>query len=385
MRAIHIASFGGNIGDILNHNGFYKTIGKDIGLDQVTQIEIRRFYKNALPSEKLSFSDDLLNEINTYDILILGGGGFFDLRWSYSHTGTTLDLSQDFIDGIKIPVIVNAMGYHEFFRDTSLDNCKAFGQFITTILNNGWFLSFRNDGSTARFRKRFGNLGNNYLLTVPDNGFFAIDKNQLSAIGIKRKEKVIGFCITNDLFCGEYNGNLSINEFNHQITDIIALLSERYQIVLFPHTPDDVATIGSLFRELPSRSKRYNIVIAPYNSNGSDSIFELARYYNSCDLIVGMRFHSLIMGLQLGCPTIALAGHQQIEDFYCEIGLTDYYIRLDSRDFSCYLLNSITEILNNAISITNQIENLNHKMKDLNRKYAHSLIQFLTQNNILSL
>ena len=102
MNVIHLASFGGNYGDVLNHQGFYNTVGKKLGFDHINQIEVRRFYKNASPCEKLLFNDDFVKEVNKHDLFVVGGGGFFDAKWEYSNTGTTIDFNDSFIDGIKI-------------------------------------------------------------------------------------------------------------------------------------------------------------------------------------------------------------------------------------------------------------------------------------------
>ena len=382
MKVMHIASFGGNIGDILNHYGFYKTIGTRIGIDYSEKVEVRRFYKNASPNEKLTFSSKFLREVNEYDVLIIGGGGFFDARWPYSHTGTTIDFSDDFISGIKIPVIVNAMGYHEFYSQTDQEVQKLFGQFVRKVIDKGWFLSLRNDGSFARFRRRYGSLGENKILCVPDNGFFALDKAVVQAAAIRRREKVIGLCITNDLFCSEYNGNLTADSFNEKIVNVIATLSEQNQIVLFAHTPDDIVTIGYLFQKLSSSCKRYNIVVAPFNPNGETPFIELAQYYQACDCIIGMRFHSLILALQLHKPTIALSGHAQIEDFFQDLGLSDYCVCLNNTDFDKKLIRLLNMALDYRTVLSTMIRDIHDSLCKKNSEYAERIAEYLTTFNI---
>lgn len=110
---MHIASFSGNIGDVINHNGFYTAC--NIKLDDVVQLEMRRFYRNA---NDLAFDDELAAYINTFDRLIIGGGAYFDIRYAESATGTTLDMKNDFIAKINIPVLVNAMGVDVDWGDT---------------------------------------------------------------------------------------------------------------------------------------------------------------------------------------------------------------------------------------------------------------------------
>lgn len=376
MNVLHLASFGGNYGDILNHQGFYKTIGEALRFDNVKRIEIRRFYKNASENERLFFNEDFANEINAHDLFVIGGGGFFDAKWAYSSTGTTIDMNDTFIDSIKIPVIVNGMGYHEYFEETTPEICKKFISFIEKVVKKGWFISFRNDGSLKRFQDRYKNKFDNYIIEVPDNGFFGVDKETIKDNPIIKEKTTIGLCITNDLFTKDYNGKLTTGNFNKKIINVLIELSEQYQLMLFAHTPDDVSRIGDIFNNLPNSVKRYNIVISPYCPYGENSVYEMARYYNACDIIVGMRFHSLIMGLQLRKPTIALANHAQIGDFFEGLGLEQYRILLNNNSFDKQLIHKIREVLNDDGTIQN-IEVILNRIKVQNQKYKNRLLDFI--------
>lgn len=376
MKVLHLASFGGNYGDILNHQGFYKTIGKTLNFDHVEQIELRRFYKNASEKEKLSFDESFAKEINSYDLFVLGGGGFFDAKWSYSNTGTTIDMSDSFIDSIKVPVIINGMGYHEYFEETTPEVTKKFIAFIDKIINKGWFVSFRNDGSLKRFQNRYGHKYDNTICSVPDNGFFGIDKGIKYDVPFAKDKATIGFCITNDLFTKAYNGELDIDSFNNRIVDVLTELSNQYRIVLFTHTPDDVSKAGFFFNSLPNSVKRYNIIIGPYCPNGAESVYEMTRYYKACDIIVGMRFHSLIMGLQLEKPTIALANHSQIGDFFEELGLEKYRVMLNSLSFSEQLIEKIGKI-KIGDTISKEVHSVISKLKSQNIDYQNKVISFI--------
>ena len=380
MRVLHLASFGGNFGDVLNHQGFYNTVGKALDFQSIKQIEVRRFYRNASEEERLFFNDEFVKEINSYDLFVLGGGGFFDAKWAYSNTGTTINFNDSFIEGVKVPVVVNAMGYHEFFNETTPEICAKFKFFIKKIIDKGWFISFRNDGSQNRFRNRYGNGFDNNIISVPDNGFFGVDRTRTKLFDTLYSDdrKTIGFCITNDLFTKEFNGELDTESFNEHILDVLEKLAERYRVVLFAHTPDDVALIGRFFNNLPNIVKRYNLVICPYCPNGVGSIKEMSRYYSACDIIVGMRFHSLILGLQLGKPTIAMANHPQISGLYEEIGLRDYIVPLNNFSFSQTLFDKLSEIQNNTI-IEGRITSTLEDLKQQNLFYISRVKEFLNR------
>lgn len=375
MKVLHLASFGGNFGDILNHQGFYNTVGRALHFESIDKIEIRRFYKNATEKERLYFNRSFVEDINSHDLLVVGGGGFFDVKWDYSSTGTTIDFSDSFVDSIKVPVVFNALGYHEFYDETTPEVRMRFRHFLEKIIEKGWFVSFRNDGSLSRFHKTYGSIFDDEIIKVPDNGFFCVDKESITDCFFSDERVTIGFCITNDLFTKEYNGELTASKFNERIVDVLQKLSEDYRIVLFAHTPDDVSLIGRLFDSLPNSIKRYNIAICPFCPNGSESIKEMSRYYQACSLIVGMRFHSLILSLQLNKPSIALSNHAQIGGLFEELGLDDYIIRLNDLSFNKILYKKIRETLDSQ-AINRRVYNTLCDLKKQNLLYTERLKEY---------
>lgn len=73
MRILHLASFSGNIGDNVSYMGFHNLL-KTLDLSpQITQLEMRKFYDNYKESDKRYFNQDLIDEINSYDLCICGG------------------------------------------------------------------------------------------------------------------------------------------------------------------------------------------------------------------------------------------------------------------------------------------------------------------------
>lgn len=130
MRIAHIASHRGNIGDVINHEGFYKSVIGITPADEVVRIEIRDFYFNSRAKKR--FDKQFAEQLNDFDVVIFGGGGFFDLQWVDSSTGTTLNFLDGFIESLQTKVIINAMGYHEY--PDKMDN-RLFDQFKCFINN----------------------------------------------------------------------------------------------------------------------------------------------------------------------------------------------------------------------------------------------------------
>jgi polysaccharide pyruvyl transferase WcaK-like protein len=330
LKVLHVASFLGNIGDYANHQGFYKMFSR-VAPAQFTQLEIRKFYKNR---GEMKFDDSFAEMANKHDLLVLGGGGFFDLQWEHSDTGTTIDLTEKIIGKIKVPVLVNAMGYHEY-GEVEEKNVDKFKNFLGTITNkDSWFVSVRNDGSLGRIHNRYGNVADK-ILKVPDNGFFYSPKKYTRFNLGDKRVTWIGLNITNDLFNKKFNKDLDVATFNDligQFADQILKENSDHRIIFFPHAHQDVVTIGAILNKIEDKFKRERIVVAPFFTQ-EDSIGQVFDLYRICSCIVGMRFHANVCGLGMNIPTIGLAGHEQISSLYEELGIPERCIKANNINF----------------------------------------------------
>ncbi len=372
-RIIHVASFRGNIGDIINHKGFYETY-IDINKQNIDRVEIRDFYFSK--EDKKLFDEDMIRKINKHDLLLLGGGGFFDLKWENSDTGTTLNFSDYFIESISAKVVINSMGYHEYPGITTIAMIEKFKNFLEKCIEHNWLITVRNDGSYERIISRYNNIPQiaNYVHKVPDSGFFCKYRNTSKKIGNKIS---IGLCITNDLFCKKYNGVINEEVFNESIAQLINLKSEDYLFVFFPHVPSDLRIINNILKNVNSSVCRERIIVAPYDSTSDYSVDRLAWYYKQCDCIVGMRFHSLIQGINLRIPSIALSGHEQISSLFSDLGLVSYCIKVDE-DFSIKKLeNKIDYCIDNRESFKRQYNYIYSKLSEQRENYKNLLNQYI--------
>lgn len=374
MRALHIASFTGNIGDQVNHCGFYRTF-YDIFASDIDKIEMRKFYASC--TNRLQFDKDLANRINTYDCLILGGGAYFDARWEYSATGTTLDLSDEFMEIVHVPVLINAMGYSECPDYTTYSVCDKFRSFLDTALaKRNWMITVRNDGSLESIENRYGKAYSNQILKVPDNGFFFdFDNPNILDFG---QVPIVGLCITNDLFSDSYNKGLTPEQFNPLISELIEkLIYKGYNIILFAHTPNDLNVIHIVLGGVSDQNKRRHVIVAPYNTSGNCAANQLGIYYNACSCIIGMRFHSLIIALDHRIPTVSLAGHNQMEALFNELGLNEYCIRADHTDIVNEVSAIVDTCINESMLLTDIYELIYDRINREREAYRSAVVSFL--------
>lgn len=373
LNILHIASFTGNIGDTANHIGFYKQLKKNISANvEFDQLEIRKFYKN---SGEMRFDSEFIKLVNKYDLLVIGGGGFFDLNWDYSNTGTTIDFSKQLINNLCIPVLINTMGYHEF-AEVKNDNVIKFKNFLDCIVNNkNWFVSVRNDGSYNRMFNRYDCLMNG-IVAAPDHGFF-FDPKEHEKFGLQKDGYIwIGMNLTNDLFNSKFNGDIDIDTFNcligHFVNNILSK-NNNFGIILFPHTPQDLVTIGKLMNIINEKSKRQQVVIAPYISKGTDAIEAIFDLYRLCSCVIGMRFHTNVCSIGMNTPTIGLAGHEQISSLYNELNLAERCVVINNKQFTKQLSEKLYESLENTDGIKKQYSKINSDLTNQRDEYYNKL------------
>ena len=76
IKALHVASFNGNVGDNASHNGFRKRLIDSLGCSiHFNEVEIREFYE-SWDMGNLNM-DDFIAQCNSYDLVIFSGGNFF--------------------------------------------------------------------------------------------------------------------------------------------------------------------------------------------------------------------------------------------------------------------------------------------------------------------
>ncbi|MCL2492849.1 MAG: polysaccharide pyruvyl transferase family protein [Clostridiales bacterium] len=355
MKVLHLTSFEGNVGDILYTAPFPQFLSDALGGEVVfTCIHMRDFYRN---SKKRSFDTEFLNEINAHDLFVIGGGLYLDVRWDYSNTGTTLDFPDDFIDGIKIPVILNGLGYAEPgnlkegdpVQKTVFQNFERFIRNISKRKN--WFLSVRNDGSLERIAQRFGNNLAGLFKEVPDIGFF-FDKD-IDPHAFEQERTTVGFSIGNNAFTADDSDIKKTTHLNKGIAQVVqSLITENIRIIFFLHMPSDIDALHQIKQYSGQEAFRNNVVIAPYNPSGRTAGRTMVSYYKACDAIVAMRFHANVLALENTIPTIGLTAEglvsgERIAALYQNLQLDKFLLKTDETDtsFASRLLDSLKIVL----------------------------------------
>lgn len=378
LKILHLASFSGNIGDVANHLGFYEKFRDKVCANiEITKMEVRKFYRNR---SELKFDDNFVETVNRHDLLVIGGGGFFDLAWDYSCTGTTIDLSEEIVRKIKKPVLINAIGYHEL-GDVKPTNVDKFKRFLDVIIENDkWFVSVRNDGSLGRMNNRFGRLSSK-VMKVPDNGFFYKVTKNVYRNYIKSHAEWIGLNLSNDLFNVAFNQGLNANVFNRLIVEFIESVlgtMDDAGIIFFPHTPQDISTLGMVLEKVKDKYKREKILVAPLFASEGEAVECVFDMYKACSCVIGMRFHTNVCCVGMNIPTIGLAGHDQISSLYDELGLSERCIKVNNNQFVIDLLCLLTDSLKRLSDIKKEYAEIGVELNNCANAYYQDIKEWVS-------
>lgn len=320
LRVLHLASFTGNIGDIANHEGARFLFRQHLDFELVfTELEIREFYW-----QRRKFDDDFVALANSFDLLMIGGGNYFELWVEGSATGTSVDISSERLAALTVPTVFYSLGVDtgQGYTETSAKKFRAFMQ--TVLARDDMFVCVRNDGSSRALHEVLAVSEAEQIPVMPDGGFFAaraLDISRNTGTGRSR----IGINIAGDMLERRFDCGMAPHDFLKGLADVCAgLLDERddLEIKLVPHIWRDLSLLAELLPMIPDRHLRRRIAVAGLNPTAS-GLRGFLQDYQACSVVLGMRFHANVCPFGMCVPTLGLLNYPQVERLYEELAMPD--------------------------------------------------------------
>jgi len=382
LKIVQLACYRGNVGDNANIVGTRTLLNQNLPFEiEYTDLDLMDFIWGFK-----KYDNQFIELVNQHDLLIIGGGGFFELTVYHTCTGTPLDISVDVLKKISTPIVFYSLGV-DAARGVTEERLAKFRKFLDFLLSSEKILvSVRNDGAMDTVRRLLGDNYADRMYKVPDGGFFTVVKD-LQHPELPSGKTVIGINLAGDMLDFRFpsiGGNsIGLTSMRQRVGRAISALQGRdiranymgvvdqfmstlsslmreylvkhddIHLVLIPHIYKDLDVINMFISSMAQRGAahcRRRVSVAPYaiGMEAQDYIFDL---YRKCDLVMGMRFHTNVCGIGLTVPTIGFITYPQIEKLYQDLGLSDRAIRVNEMGFEKRLASLIDDSLSNPDSI----------------------------------
>lgn len=351
LNILHVASFTGNLGDNFNHMGLVPWIENLIGTPvRWTRLEIRKFYW-----KQLHWDESFVDYANKFDLIIIGGGNYFELWVDKSPTGTSIEIEPHVYSRIKKPIFFNSLGV-DAGQGATQDCIMKFRNFIDTIVEGrNALVSVRNDGARDTIKNT---IGKNYIPvfnSLPDHGFF-VEKQHINLTG-SHPSKYICINLACDMPRLRFS-NISggIDGFASSISNTIKNIEAEYpdhHFIFVPHMYGDLKIIFDVLECLPDYIRRGKVQVYKYGT-GDCLAREVLNLYENSKLAIGMRFHANVCPLALGVPNFGVATYPQINLLYEELALQDRVFEVSRSTFSTDLASACMSVLKSPAKITAQ-------------------------------
>lgn len=356
LKTLHLASFNGNIGDNANHNGFYRHLNKLDGFEfEIDELEIREFYW-----KQRFFDESFVELVNSYDLLIVGGGNYFELWVEDSPTGTSISIELELLKKIKTPILFNALGVDPG-QGASEANIEKFRDFLDVLIQRGDLISIRNDGAKKALIEYVGEEYLEHIYHTVDAGFFAEIPEPSRYY---QDKKYIAINVAYDMQDVRFK-NLSYEEFLKTFKSFIDKFLKKYdvyEVVLVPHIFRDMTFINDLLEILDDETRRRRVSVAPL-LHGRDAFKEVMSIYKCAEVVLANRFHANVCPIGMGVPTIGLVNYRQVRELYNELE-SNSFVDVRESGFDDKLLEKV-ELNNIYINNDSKIkyENFIHAIK----------------------
>lgn len=377
MKILHVASFRGNIGDNANHAGFRPWFEGLVGVPVAwTEFEIRDVYRKTR-----AFDETFTAQANAADLVVIGGGNYFELWVKDSPTGTSISIPDSVLAAIRTPIFFNALGVDDAQGFTS-DTLDRFRRFLDKLLASDQFLvSVRNDGALAALQRHVAGLPLDKVLRLPDGGFFTPYRPN-AATGRPQ----IAVNLAGDMLDQRFPGATAhtYQSFLKEMADALEQLWRAHpslRIVLFPHIFRDLAVYADLLALMPDQLRRDRVRVAAYDSDPAAAAAAFGEYAAS-DAVLGMRFHANVVPLGLGVPTLGLYCYDQIARLYDELEAPQSVIDVRHPGFGNEIVSRLDALLTQPGQQRSLNDDIRGRVAEQRAKVATVLAAWLARHGL---
>ncbi len=260
-------------------------------------------------------SQENLDRINATSLCIVGGGGLFlpDTNEN-AISGWQWAISDKQLDSITCPLIVYSIGYNYFYGHK---NSEIFIHSVNKLVEKASFVGLRNSGSVNAIRNIV------FDEKLKDKVCFQPCITTVAQKLLKTKHRALSKTVVLNMAFdrSEMRFGQSKSLICKKVASAMKLIADKgYAIYYAVHCVGDREFLPYLDLEKVS----YELCDI---SNSLPN--EILQFYNSKEIVLGMRGHSQMIPFGLGCRIISLGTHPKIKWFLEDINSMDLYVDLN--------------------------------------------------------
>lgn len=318
IRVLHVGAFFGNIGDYANHQSFYRWFSEALSprLVHWSTLDLRSVWRGDR-----NLGKHLEGAGAQFDMIIFGGGNFWEMWDSTSRNGTSLNVSLEELRAEGLPVFFNCIGA-EVERGVTANSDSVFRrEFEEFNFDQQFLVTVRNDGSLKNLNSLNFTTTNTHVL--PDHALFSTNRDQ-ARDNVKIPKLLLN--IANDLREVRFSAFAGDGDFVSRLAKVLASAYEEteFELQIFAQIPSDVVAGANLIEQLPQVMLRKSVGLNFPNA-GSKSLLESMRLFDDAHLAVVTRFHSNIFALTSNSDVISISNHRKVTDMHVEIRTPDFH------------------------------------------------------------
>lgn len=318
-----------------------------------------------------------------YDLIVIGGGNFWEMWDSSSRNGTSLNVSYEELKREGLPVFFNALGA-EVERGVSPQARSVFLEELEKYKDDPqFFVSVRNDGSIANLLGLGIDVSS--ITTIPDHAFFL--PTNLNAEKTNNKVPRVLVNLAKDMSQVRYSGTLDYHYFISKLSELLADVYSQaeFELMFFAQIPSDIEVGNEMFRLLPDAMIRENgsVVYPNYRNNLQ---IDFLNFFNHANLVVAQRFHSNIIALVSEADLIGISNHSKVNGLHLEAETNDRNLfpissRAELLDFTQVF--TAERILASLEPNPPETKYANNKVYEQRVKASSDMKSWLLSNNLL--
>ncbi len=277
----------------------------------------------------------VLTAIEESDMLIVGGGGLYNSYLDYVPEELLSPGSSSFsVFVFGLPLLAAFLGKicMIYAVGASYVNSDSAKKHICLSLETAALVTVRDDGSKSVFESLGYQVERVQVTSDPAFGLVNASservKDILAAEGILLTRPVVAVVMRNWAFCA------NPERWEREVAGALTQFAEEQNAsVLFlpfqrsSDTPFDLSNDASVIGRIKGQM---GLTTNVYVLSGTYSSAEISAILANCDLVLGMRLHSVILAIKNAVPFVALSYEPKVSNVLRMAGLEDYGLELSS-------------------------------------------------------